>query len=100
MVVYICRDRARARACATGADSVLRASRAYAGEYPFDWEYQGREGIVFVAERDIYEGILLAYGVPRLPPRVRVSAAHGDPRAGESMILERELPRDPRRAED
>jgi Replication-relaxation len=100
MVIYICRDRARARACARGADSVLRASRAYAGEYPFDWEYQGREGIVFVSERDIYEGVLLAYGVPRLPPGVRVAAAQGDPRAGESMIRECELPRDPGQAED
>jgi hypothetical protein len=100
MIVYICRDRARARACARAADSVLRSSRAYAGEYPFDWEYQGREGIVFVAERDIYEGIPLAYGVPRLPPSVRVLAAQGDPRAAESMILERELPRDPHQARD
>ncbi len=59
--------------------------------YPFDWEYPGRQWIVFVAERDVHEGLLRAYGVPRLPPEVRVSAAHGDPRAGEAAIERREI---------
>jgi hypothetical protein len=86
VVVFVCRDRARARECARAADSVLCACRAYAGEYPFDWEYPGREQIRFVAERDVHEGLLRAYGVPRLPPEVRVAAAHGDPRAGEATI--------------
>ncbi len=90
--VFLCRDRARARDCARGADALLCACRAYAGEYPFDWEYPGRERILFAAERDIHEGLLLAYGVPTLPPAVRVAAAHGDPRAGEAAILLRELP--------
>ena len=92
LVVFVCRDRARARACARAADLVLRACRAYAGEYPLDWEYLGRERIVFVAERDMHEGLLHSYGVPRLPPEVRVSAAHGDPRAGEATAEPRELP--------
>jgi hypothetical protein len=92
LVVFVCRDRARARACARAADLVLRACRAYAGEYPLDWEYLGREQIVFVAERDAHEGLLHGYGVPRLPPEVRVSAAHGDPRAGEATVEPRELP--------
>lgn len=86
MVVFVCRDRARARECARRADAVLVACRAYAGEYPIDWEYPGREQILFVAERDVHEGLLRAYGVPRLPPQVRVSEAHGDPRAGEAMV--------------
>jgi Replication-relaxation len=99
LVVFVCRDRARARECARLADPVLRACRAYAGEYPFDWEYPGREGIVFVSERDVHEGVLSGYGVPRLPPAVRVTAAHGDPLAGEAVaelfrLLE---PRSPRR---
>jgi hypothetical protein len=81
-VVFVCRDRARARACARAADEVLRACRAYAGEYPLDWEYPGRERIVFVAERDAHEHLLCGYAVPGLPPDVRVTAAHGDPRAG------------------
>jgi DNA-binding transcriptional ArsR family regulator len=34
LVVFVCRDRARARECARRADPLLRASRAYAGEYP------------------------------------------------------------------
>jgi hypothetical protein len=91
VVVFVCRDRARARECARAADSVLRACRAYAGEYPLDWEYPGRECVLFVAERDVHEGLLRAYGVPRLPPAVRVTAAHGDPRAAEAVAEPREL---------
>ncbi|HEV3319220.1 MAG TPA: replication-relaxation family protein [Solirubrobacteraceae bacterium] len=92
LVVFVCRDRARARECTRRADAVLSACRAYAGEYPADWEYPGREGILFVAERDVHEGCLHGYGVPRLPPEVRVSVAHGDPRARESAAEPRELP--------
>ena len=91
VVVFVCRDRARARECARRADSVLRACRAYAGEYPLDWEYPGRERILFVAERDAHERLLFAYGVPRVPPPVRVSAAQGDPRAAEATVQPREL---------
>jgi len=92
VVIFVCRDRARARECARRADPVLRACRAYAGEYPFDWEYPGRERILFASERDVHEGLLRAYGVPRLPPHVRVSAAHGDPRAGVAAAEPREIP--------
>ncbi|HEY1458028.1 MAG TPA: replication-relaxation family protein, partial [Solirubrobacteraceae bacterium] len=81
LVVFLCRDRSRARDCARRADTVLIACRAYAGEYPSDWEYTGRERILFAAERDVHEGLLCAYGVPRLPPDVRVSAAGDDPAA-------------------
>ncbi len=90
-VVFVCRDRARARECARGADALLTACRAYAGEYPADWEYSGREGILFVAERDAHEGVLRGYGVPRLPPEVRVSVAGGDPRAREATAEPRAL---------
>jgi hypothetical protein len=92
LVVFVCRDRARARECARSADLALCACRAYAGEYPVDWQYPGRERIVFVAERDAHEGIAHALGVPRLPPAVRVSAAHGDPRAGEASVEARLIP--------
>jgi hypothetical protein len=91
IVAFICRDRARARDCARSADAVLSACRAYAGEYPFDWEYPGRRQIVFASERDVHEGLLRAYGVPSLPPEVRVAAAHGDPRAGAAALEPREL---------
>jgi hypothetical protein len=84
LVVFVCRDRARARELARRSDAVLCACRAYAGEYPFDWEYPGRERIVFAAERDVHEGSQAAYCVPRLPPSARVLAAHGDPSAGEA----------------
>jgi Replication-relaxation len=91
VVVFACRDRARARECARAADSVLRACRAYAGEYPFDWEYPGRQRILFASERDVHERLLDAYGVPRLPPDVRVAAAHGDPRARETSVERRTI---------
>jgi hypothetical protein len=91
VVVFVCRDRARARDCARAADHVLGACRAYAGEYPFDWEYPGRQRILFAAERDVHEGQLRASGVPRLPPAVRVAAAHGDPRAAEAVVEQRQI---------
>jgi Replication-relaxation len=91
LVVFVCRDRRRARECARRADRVLCACRAYAGEHPRDWEYTGRAAILFAAERDVHEGVLLAYGVPPLPPSVRTAAAQGDPRAGESVCEERRL---------
>ena len=74
LVVFVCRDRSRAREFARRADAVLGAARAYAGEYPFDWEYTGRRHILFAAERDAHEGLLIAYGCPALPPHVRVRA--------------------------
>ena len=70
---------------------MLSACRAYAGENPCDWEYPGRSAVVFASERDVHEGLLLAYGVPRLPPAVRAAAAGGDPRAGEATCEPREL---------
>lgn len=88
LVVFICRDRARARECARRADRVLVACRAYPGEYPADWQYPSREQVLFVAERDAHEGSLSAYGVPLLPPEVRVVAAGGDPRAREPVVRE------------
>ncbi|HSZ13458.1 MAG TPA: replication-relaxation family protein [Solirubrobacteraceae bacterium] len=91
LVVFVCRDRARARECAKRADVVLRACRAYAGEYPLDWEYPSRDGTIFVAERDVHEGLLCGYGVPRLPPEVRVGAAHGDPRAAAASVEARQI---------
>jgi hypothetical protein len=83
VVVFVCRDRNRARQLARHADRVLAACRAYAGEYPCDWEYPGRAAVVFVAERDAHEGSLWGYAVPRLPPNVRVASAQGDQLACE-----------------
>ncbi len=91
-VVFVCRDRDRARACARAADPVLCAARAYAGEYPFDWDYTGRGRVCFAAERDIHEGGRLAYGVPPLPPSVRAYAAGGNGRAAAAEVMRRELP--------
>lgn len=91
VVIYLCRDRRRARECAGAADGILRACRAYAGEYPSDWEYQGRDAILFAPERDIYEGSFFAYGVPSLPPSVRELAAR-DPRARATAVVPREIP--------
>jgi hypothetical protein len=91
LVLFLCRDRPRARECARLADHLLCACRAYAGEHPHEWEYPGRAGIVFASERDAHEGLLLAYGVPSLPPAVRSAVANGDPRAREAGIVVREL---------
>jgi hypothetical protein len=91
LVVFVCRDRPRARECARRADSVLSACRAYAGEYPSDWQYPGRERVVFVAERDVHEGQLCAWGVPLLPVDVRVDVAEGDPRVREPLLLTRSI---------
>jgi Replication-relaxation len=85
-VVFVCRSRFRAHRCASQADVVLGACRAYAGEYPVDWEYRGREAIAFVSERDIHEGVTVGYGVPQLPSSVRVGAAHGDPAVGRASV--------------
>jgi hypothetical protein len=91
LVVFVCRDRARARECARRADRVLTACRAYAGEYPSDWEYPGRECIAFASERDAHERLLCAWGVPRLPPYVRVAAAGGDPRGRDPLVEPRDI---------
>ena len=64
----------------------MKASTRSTGSIP------GRERILFAPERDVHEGILTAYGVPSLPPTVRVAAAQGDPRARKSTIELRELP--------
>ncbi len=90
LVVFLCRDRPRARECARRADHLLSSSRAYAGEYPRDWEYPGRAAIVFASERDVHEGVLLAYGVPSLPPDVRASV-RADPRAREATVELRDI---------
>ncbi len=90
-VVLLCRDRPRARECARLADHLLCACRAYAGEHPHEWEYPGRAGIVFASERDAHEGLLLAYGVPALPPAVRSAVAGDDLRAREATAVPREL---------
>lgn len=73
-VVFICRDRSRARDCARQADRLLLASRAYAGEQPERWEYTGRQRIVFVAERDVHEGLLDGYAAPSIPPHLAAGA--------------------------
>jgi hypothetical protein len=91
LVVFVCRDRSRARECARRADSVLTACRAYAGEYPSDWQYPGREGIVYASERDAHEGLLCAWGIPRLPPDVRVAAAGGNPRGRDPLVESRDI---------
>jgi len=90
-VVFVCRDGARARECARRADRILTACRAYPGEYPADWEYPGRGLMHYAAERDIHHGSLTAWGLPRLPPEVRVAGAGGDPRARDPIVERREL---------
>lgn len=91
LVAFVCRDRAHARSRAQLADEALVACRAYAGEYPQDWEYLGRSQTVFVAERDVHEGASQVWCVPSIPPAVRVSSSRGDPAAGELTVEQRSL---------
>lgn len=91
LVVFVCRDRARARECARRADRLLTACRAYAGEYPSDWEYPGRDRVMFASERDAHEGLLCAWGVPSLPPEVRVTAAGGAPLERDPLVESRRI---------
>jgi hypothetical protein len=80
-VVFVCRDEDSAREFCRAADPVLTACHSYAGEYPGEWDYAGRERMFFVAERAIHGGSLGAYALPQLPPEVRVMQADGDRRA-------------------
>jgi hypothetical protein len=86
MVVFVCRDRHRARECARRADGALCASRAYAGERPADWSYTGREAIMFAAERDVHEGQLGAYAVPVIPPAVRAELSGQERQSAPRVI--------------
>lgn len=71
---------------------MLTACRAYNGDYPADWQYPGRERILFAAERDAHDGRLVAYGVDPLPPQVRAEQAGGDPARRAAEPRPRELP--------
>lgn len=90
-VVFVCRDRARARRCAIAADPILCACRAYAGEYPLAWDYPGRRRILFAAERDAHDGLLGAYRVARLPPAIRATETSDAPHALEATALAAEI---------
>jgi len=93
LVVFVCRDRPRARECARAADRILTAARAYPGEYPASWDYRARERVLFVAERDIYQGLLCGWRPPALPPDVR--AGGGDPSAREPLLRSGEIKFEP-----
>ena len=80
LVVFVCRDDDSAREFCRAADAVVTACHSYAGEYPSEWDYSGRERMFFVAERAIHERSLEAYALPLLPPEVRVAQADGDRR--------------------
>jgi len=91
LLVFVCRDRSRARRCAQAADGAMLACQAYPGEYPQDWDYAGRSRVLFVSERDVHEGLDRAYGVARIPPAARVALSGGDPTAAEPAVQLRGL---------
>ncbi len=91
LVAFVCRDRASARSCALAADALVRACRAYAGDYVQHWDFVGREAVVFVSERDAHEGELCGFGLPALPPDVRASLAD-ESSAGEARAVAVRLP--------
>ena len=78
LVVFVCRDQANAKEFCRAADPVVTAGHAYGGEYASEWDYPGRQRMLFVAERDAHEGRMAGYTLPALPPDVRVTAANGD----------------------
>ena len=82
LVVFVCRDQANAKEFCRAADPVVSAAHAYGGEYPSEWRYPGRDGMFFVAERDVHDGRLLGYALPTLPPERR--AAVVDDRSARS----------------
>jgi hypothetical protein len=73
LVVLVCRDQANAKEFCRAADPVVSAAHAYGGEYASEWRYPGRDGMLFVAERDVHDGRLLGYALPTLPPEVRAA---------------------------
>ena len=78
LVVFVCRDQGNAKEFCRAADPVVTAGHAYGGEYASEWDYPGRQRMLFVAERDAHEGRMAGYTLPGLPPDVRVTAANGD----------------------
>jgi hypothetical protein len=58
-------------------DLVVTACHSYAGEYPGEWDYAGRERMFFVAERAIHQGSLEAYALPQLPPEAGCAGRRG-----------------------
>ena len=78
LVVFVCRDQANAKEFCRAADPVVTAGHAYGGEYASEWDYPGRQRMLFVAERDVHDGCIAGYTLPSLPPEVRVVAANGD----------------------
>ena len=95
--VVVCADDCRARALADRADRVLTACLARIGQAPDEWEYPGRRGVAFVAERDVHDGRLIGWQVPAVAPSLRVGTAGGvrtDPvLALPSRVPGRPLPR-------
>jgi hypothetical protein len=73
--VILCPDPDRALALAGLADRVLLACLARIGQAPAEWAHPGREGVVFVAERDLHDGSLLGWRVPPLGPATRPDGA-------------------------
>jgi hypothetical protein len=71
LVVFACADSEAARDMCRLADSVLTASRAYAGDPPERWLYSGRRRTLFCAEGDAHRANLRAWRVADLPPYLR-----------------------------
>jgi len=77
-VVFVCQDEPKARAFARAADARVTGAIGTAGRPPEEWHYPGRRSTYFVAERDAHEGLMRAWRMPALPPRVRRPLGLGD----------------------
>jgi hypothetical protein len=81
IVAVICDGADRAAALAASADAILLACLARIGIAPERWEFGGRAGVGFVAERDLHEGRLDCWRVPPLPAWLR-GEQHAEPLRG------------------
>jgi hypothetical protein len=65
--VFVRRDQASAKEFCRAADPVVTAAHAYGGEYPGESQYQGRDRMFSVTEREVHERRLSGTACRRYP---------------------------------
>jgi hypothetical protein len=81
VVVFVCEDEPQARAFVRAADEQVTGRLITLKAPPDQWAFPGRERMYFCCERDVHEGRLRAWQLPRLPRDLRVEL--GQERAPE-----------------
>ena len=67
-VVFVCPDEDAVFGLMRAADCELTGRLSNPSEHPDHWPSPGRDHTLFVAERDVHDGSLRAWMLPRLPP--------------------------------